>query len=374
MNPTSPPRPERCRWEGSDGAADSFARRGVSEARAARRLANVLAVAASLILAGCNPSAPPQAPAPLPPRLVQVAAASVEGWTSAEEVVGTIRPRLRAAMEAKVPGRIESLPVAPGQRVQQGDLLAALDARETRARLDSARATAEQAARDRDRVGGLVRQGASTPSELDAVEARHRVAAAAVAEAESLLGQMRVTAPFDGVVTRKHADVGDLAVPGRALIDIEDPSRLRMEADVPEFLVQGLLLGMKLPVHAGNSVEPIDGVVAEVAPVAEPGSRTHLVKLDLPPVQGLRSGQFGRVSVPAGSAAVLHVPEPALIVRGQLEYVMVQEEGVARLRLVRTGRRQSGRVSVVSGLNAGERVVVAGLDGLRDGQAVEVRP
>jgi multidrug efflux pump subunit AcrA (membrane-fusion protein) len=98
------------------------------------------------------------------------------------------------------------------------------------------------------------------------------------------------------------------------------------------------------------------------------------VKLDLPPVQGLRSGQFGRVSVPAGSAAVLHVPEPALIVRGQLEYVMVQEEGVARLRLVRTGRRQSGRVSVVSGLNAGERVVVAGLDGLRDGQAVEVRP
>lgn len=340
-----------------------------------RRLLLAMApVAVPLLLSGCHRPQNSNAQPPLPTQAVQIATASSNGWTVAEEVVGTVRPRLRASIEAKVPGRIESLPVVPGQVVRQGDLIASLDARETRARLDSARATAEQASRDRERIGRLVQQGASTPAELDAAEARQRVAAAAASEAETLLGHARVMAPFDGVVTRKHADMGDLAVPGRPLVDVEDPARLRLEADVPEGLVQGLSIGMRLPVHAGASRNAIEGVVAEIAPVAESGSRTHLVKLDLPPRPDLRSGQFGRVAVPAGSASVLHVPESSLLTRGQLEYVMVSDNGVARLRLVRTGRRQSGRVSVVSGLEAGEKVVIKGLEGLADGQPLEVRP
>ena len=340
-----------------------------------RRLLRAAApVAVPLLLAGCHRPQPGTAQPPLPAHPVQLAPASHEGWAVAEEVVGTVRPRLRAAIEAKVPGRIESLPVVPGQAVRQGDVIALLDARETRARLDSARATAEQASRDRDRLARLVQQGAATPAELDAAEARHRVAVASVSEAETMLAHARVAAPFDGVVTRKHADIGDLAAPGRPLVDVEDPARLRLEADVPEGLVQGLSIGMRLPVHAGASRDALEGIVAEIAPVAESGSRTHLVKLDLPARPDLRSGQFGRVSVPAGNASVLHVPESSLLARGQLEYVMVADNGVARLRLVRTGRRQSGRASVVSGLDAGEKVVVKGLEGLADGQPLEVRP
>lgn len=331
-------------------------------------------LAAIALLVGCHRNAPTQPTSPLPPQPVQVAPASQDGWTLSEDVVGTIRPRLRAVLAAKVPGRVESLPVVPGQLVQQGDLVASLDDREPRARLDSARASAEQAARDRDRIRRLVQQGAATPAEGDAAEARHRVAAAAVTEAETLLGHARVTAPFNGVITRKHVDVGDLASLGRPMVDIEDPTRLRMEADVPEALVQGLAVGMKLTVHAGASPDALDAVVAEVAPIAEPGSHTHVVKLDLPRRPDLRSGQFARVAIPAGSAAILHVPVAALVLRGQLEYVMVAEDGIARLRLVRSGRRQGEQVSITSGLYPGERVVVAGLDGLRDGQPLEVRP
>ena len=152
--------------------------------------------------------------------------------------MGTVRTRLHATVEAKVAGRIESLTAAPGQTVRQGQVLAMLDARETQARLDSARAVLDQAVRDLERVGRLLKDGAATPSELEAVQSRHRVAVASVSEMETLLGHARVVAPFDGVITRKAVDVGDLATPGRPLVEIEDPTHLRFEADVPEALIE----------------------------------------------------------------------------------------------------------------------------------------
>lgn len=336
--------------------------------------AAILPFALLILLAGCHRPAPPPPQAQIPSQTVKVAHASTNDWIASEAVLGTVRPRLRATVEAKTSGRIESLPVVPGQQVLAGEVIATLDARETRARLDSARATADQAQRDRERVARLVHQGAATPAELDAAEARQRVAQAAVSEAETLLGHARVTAPFAGTVTRKHADLGDLASPGRPLVELEDPARLRLEADVPEALAGNLALGTRLVVHVGTLPQPIDATVSEVAPVADPISRTHLVKLDLPSLPSLRSGQFGRVAVPSGAANVLHIPQPALLRRGQLEFVMVADHGVARLRLVRSGRHDSGRVALLSGLDPGELVVVSDPGKLRDGQPVEVQP
>ena len=189
-----------------------------------------------------------------------------------------------------------------------------------------------------------------------------------------MLGHTRVVAPFAGVITRKLADVGDLAIPGRPLIEIEDPSRLRIEADVPEALIDKVQLGMKLPVRIGSLPGQIEGIVGEIAPVAEAVSRTYVVKLDLPSTQGLRAGQFGRVSIPTGDAAGLHVPATALVQRGQLEYVFVAEAGRAQLRLIRSGRRPNGMVEVISGLSAGEKVVAPIPVDLLDGQPLEVRP
>ena len=114
---------------------------------------------------GPGPGAGPSnvgAPAPLPPVRVRLVAVENHGLISTEEVVGTVRTRLRAAVEAKVAGRIESLQVAPGQSVRRGEVLAALDAWETQARLDSARAVLEQSVRDLDRVGKLLKDRKST--------------------------------------------------------------------------------------------------------------------------------------------------------------------------------------------------------------------
>ncbi len=334
----------------------------------------VAAIVGALVIAGCHPEPTTKAPDSLPPVAVTLVTVETQGLPSAEDVVGTVRAKLRAAVEAKIQGRIESLLVVPGQSVKAGDTLASLDAREVKARVDSALALRDQAVRDLDRIRQLVKDGAATAAELDAAEARQRVAAAAVTEAETMLGHARVVAPFAGVITRKLTDVGDLATPGRPLVEIEDPAQLRFEADVPEALVERVKLGTKLPVRVSSVNGSVEGVVGEIAPVAEAVSRTYLVKLDLPPVAGLRAGQFGRVAVPTGDASVPHIPASAIIQRGQLEYVFVAEAGKAQLRLIRTGKRFGSEVEVVSGLSAGEKAVAVDPAKVQDGQPLEVKP
>lgn len=112
---------------------------------------------------------------------------------------------------------------------------------------------------------------------------------------------------------------------------------------------------------------------SEIAPAADPNSRTFRVKLDLPPTLGLRLGQFGRVTVPLNEIATVRVPARALVVRGQMEIVFVVEQQKAQLRLVKTGKRLGDEWEVVSGLNAGESIVVEGAASLSDGQPVEVK-
>jgi membrane fusion protein, multidrug efflux system len=291
-----------------------------------------------------------------------------------EEVVGTVRAKLRSVIEAKVSGRIEQMLVVPGQQVKAGEVLAVIDAREVQARYDQAVALRQQAEADLKRLTTLFEQKILSQAEFDNAQAKARVAVAGVAEAETMLGYTKVTAPFAGVITRKHADVGDLASPGKALLEMEDSTALRLEADVPEAVVGKLTLGDKLPVRISALEKELEAVVSEIAPAADPGSRTFLVKLDLPSTLGLRAGQFGRVAMPVGETAALRVPAAAVVQRGQMEIVFVVNDGKAQLRLVKTGKRIGSEVEVVSGVSAGEKIVAANAAGLVDGQPLTVTP
>src|SRR5207342_2611777 len=97
-----------------------------------------------------------------------------------------------------------------------------------------AEATLQQAERDSKRLSSLFNQNAVARSDFEAADTRYRVAKGAVAEARAMMAYVQILAPFDGVVTRKWVDVGDQAAPGKPLVDIEDPSQLRLEADMPE--------------------------------------------------------------------------------------------------------------------------------------------
>ncbi|MBI5799441.1 MAG: efflux RND transporter periplasmic adaptor subunit, partial [Verrucomicrobia bacterium] len=199
----------------------------------------VFPILAVVLLTACKRhEAPASSSAPhLPAAIVRVQKVESQRRMAVEEIVGTVRPKLSASVSAKVSGGIEKMLVAPGQAVKSGQLLVQLDAREIQARLDQATALREQTAKDLQRFQKLIADKAVTQQEFDAVQARQRVAAAAVTEAETQLGYTKILAPFDGVITHKRADVGDLATPGRALLELENPAALRLEADVPEALV-----------------------------------------------------------------------------------------------------------------------------------------
>jgi RND family efflux transporter MFP subunit len=176
------------------------------------------------------------------------------------------------------------------------------------------------------------------------------------------------------VVTRKILEVGDLATPGKPLLEMENSSLLRFECQIPEALIDRVQMGGDLPVAIDAAGVTLTGKVSEIAPSASAGSRTFLVKLDLPPAEKLRAGQFGRVSVPVRERPAVLVAEAAVVRRGQIESVFVIEEGMARLRLVKTGRRHNGQVEIISGLSGGEKVASKDAHLLNDGAAVEVAP
>jgi RND family efflux transporter MFP subunit len=329
---------------------------------------------AALFLLGCHKSPELQAPADLPSAAVRVQTVESRKRVATEEVVGTVRAKLRSIVEGKVSGKIEQMLVVPGRQVKAGEVLAVIDAREVQARLDQALAVRQQAESDLKRFTLLLEQKILSQSEYDGAQSRFRVADAAAKEAETMLGYTKVTAPFAGVITRKHADVGDLATPGKPLLDMEDSRALRLEADVPEAVVGRLTLGDKLPVRIAALEKESEGVISEIAPAADPNSRTFLVKLDLPDTPGLRAGQFGRVAMPVGETSALRVPVSAVVQRGQMEIVFVAKGGRAELRLVKTGKRIGNEVELVSGIEAGEKIVVEGAAGLMDGQPLTIKP
>jgi RND family efflux transporter MFP subunit len=324
------------------------------------------------VLTGCGRAPEPKPAAALPTASVRAQKVETQRVPVLEEVVGTVRSRLRAAVEAKVSGRIVALPVIAGQSLAEGDLIAQLDAREIQARLDQAKAALENADRDLQRYATLLQQQVLTRAEFDAAEARQRMARAAVTEAETMLDYARVAAPFAGVVTRKLAEVGDLATPGRVIVEMEDPKTLRVEADVPEALIEFVRVGAVMNIHAPGLTAPLAATVSELSPAADPNSRTFPVKLDLPANAPVRLGQFVRVAVPVGEADALRVPTRAVVVRGQMEMVFVVTNGAAQLRLVKMGKRTGDTVEIVSGLSAGESIVVEGAAQLRDGQPVQI--
>ncbi len=340
-----------------------------------RTLVFLAAVIAALALSSCGHKreSSKENSTSLPGAQVRVQAVENKSRPVTEEVVGTVRAKLHATLEAKLSGRIDKLPVVLGQRVKAGELLARLDAAEINARLEQAEASLEQAERDWKRISALFEQQAVTRAEYDTAQSRNRLAKGAAAEAKAMMSYVEVVAPFDGVVTKKWADVGDLAAPGKPLISIEDPSALQLEADVPQAIAFHIQRDARLAVRVDGVSAELTGTVSEIAPAADSVSRTFRVKVDLSKQPGLSSGQFARLLVPVGESNSLRVPITAVVQRGQLEIVFVVANQHAQLHLVKTGKRVGDEMEILSGLQAGDAVVTDGAAQLTDGQPVEVR-
>ncbi len=335
----------------------------------------LLSFLALVSLAGCSRehSGPP-AESALASVRVQVATVQREIAPAIVETTGTVRPAEHAVLAAKISGIIESLPLTLGQSVKHGELLAHLAAPEVAARLAQARAQFETAQREERRNRELAATGAETDDAARAAAERLHAARAAVEEAEAMLAYMDIRAPYDGRVAQKFAYAGDLATPGQPLLVLESSAALRVEAPVPASLAATLALGAELPVQIADVPAPTIGRVAEIAAAADSATHTVLVKLDLPSPDAVWSGRAARLALRGSPVETLLLPASCVSRFGQMERVFVVIAGHAQLRLVKTGAIRGERIELLSGVAAGENVIVAPIGTLHDGQPVTSAP
>ncbi len=197
-------------------------------------------------------------------------------------------------------------------------------------------------------------------------------ARAAVEFARTQLGYATITSPISGVVSQRLVDPGDTVSPGVPVIAVQADSHYRLEATVPEKYVENVYVGKTVKVTLGDS-RSADGVVAVISPAGDPSSHKFVVKVDLPASLNPRSGQFGRISFPVSYTSGVIIPEIALHDEGGLPTVfIVDRQNHARMQAVKVGRKTDGGVEILSGIQAGDRVIVENTGVLADGASVRI--
>lgn len=325
------------------------------------------------LLAGCRRAETGSAAtdaAPIPVHTGQVASVLLPALI---ETPATVRPADRAVISAKLTGTISTLPWGLGREVKAGEVLLTLAAPEAEARVRQASAQLAEAERTAARERTLVAKGVNAPDALRDADDRLRFAQASLAEAEAILAHATIRAPFTGVVTEKHVLPGDLATPGLPLLALESTSRLRAEGTIPEQAAASLRIGSPISVIVDGVPAPVTGDIEELSAAADAVSRSVRIKVSLP-AGTARSGQFARLRVVVGESSALLVPIQSVTRFGQMERVFVVEEGRAVLRLVKTGRESDGRVDILSGLHAGETVIISPPASLREHTRVTDQP
>lgn len=327
---------------------------------------------AILAVTGCRGEHPSQKQTAeqLPPIKVAVMTVSAQEAPKQTEVVGTVQSVNRAKIAAKVTGTIEKITVVLGSEVKAGDELVKINAGEILAKVIQAKAQLEQARRNLEREKKLLKKNATTAETVKSLEETFKIAEAAHREATIMLSYTTITAPFDGQITRKVANVGDLATPGTPLLQLANNRNLQVVTSVPEALILQISAGDKLPIYIPAAGIEIQGTVAEIAPAADPLSRTSTVKLDIENSQLLRSGQFARVALPGTRKNTLFVPTEAVEKFGQMEKIFVVQNNTAHLRLVRTGAIINQQIEILAGLEPGELIVTTHSEQIADGQKV----
>ncbi len=382
------------------------------------RFFNIAALSLFLLFMGCGDKIEPGTTQKNKTKVIKaaVALATVIKQPFLYEAVGTVQARTTSTLSSKIMGTVQAVHVQEGDRVKKGELLVEVDDRQVAARLrkaeaalaeakkalasaksarDGAKAGAELSAATYNRYLKLMEEDSVTKQEFDEVEARHRQAGASLSQAESMVKEAQhrvqqaealmavarvdkkdasVRAPYDGKVTAKMIDEGDLAAPGTPFLTLEKQGVYCVSLVLPEIHIQSVRLeqtvSVKIPSLQDRSFK---GVIGRIDPSADEKSRSFRVRVALPENQDVRSGMFARVDIPVGEAGMLMIPSTAVVREGQLTGVyLVDNNQIARFRLIRIGRTFGDSVEVVSGLKDGDPYVVAPSPDLADGATVEI--
>lgn len=331
---------------------------------------------------------------------------------------GNVIPKTELTIRAQAPGRVVYIAGDEGTKVSAGETIVDLDDKSLLAQRRAALAGLQRARAQLNNTyiqldqniisdGHSSRGGMGMPSMFDhfvtknvgdnmgignsdydryasisASRALVEQAKSNVMEAESQIDQIeamfrdkQAIAPQDAIILAKMIELGDAVQPGQAMLRIGDISVLQVVIDVPTRLIQGLEQDMLLPVSLDSAGTSVEGKVVRIFPSADVKRNTVRVKLALPPETQATPGMYTTVSVPDNSRdqlATISVPSNALVWRGsQASVYIVNTAGQAELRMIRTGGTSNDRVSVLSGLAEGDRIVTTPDTHLKSGMMIQ---
>lgn len=293
-------------------------------------------------------------------------------------VPGRLWAERRTRVTSEITGTITEITVVAGDQVEAGELLVQLDTTELSARasrIEEQMPAAEQRVQETqaqfERDQELLRDDAVSREALETSRRRFAEAKSALAatrqelvEARGRLDEATIEATMSGTVVDQLAKVGEVARPGRTLLEVYQPNTLRLECQVPESLIGRLEVSQSVPAEIGKKPGRTTVTVDEIVPQADPRSRTMLVKarIESPDESpdALFEGQYGRLLVPLEQRRKLIIPLAALQSIGQLDFVeVVGDSREIERRFVKRGPLlPPDDVEVLSGLEAGERVVL----------------
>jgi membrane fusion protein (multidrug efflux system) len=289
-----------------------------------------------------------------------------------ESAVGTIRAVHETTIGSKLLARVVDVDLKAGQQVSAGDVLVRLDDADLQAKLEqaeaataSAEATHAQLKTDEKRYAALLKTNAVSRQEYEKIATELKSAEAELRRTREIINEVKVTldwatirAPMNGTVIDKKVDVGDMVTPGQMLVTLFDPKRMQLVASVRESLAHRLTIGEDVGVEIEGIEKECFGTISEIVPEAQAASRAFEVKVTGPCPRGVYTGMFARMRIPLGEEELLAIPRRAIRNVGQLELVNVLEGDRAVRRAVRTGRTLGQNIEVLSGLRAGELVIV----------------
>jgi multidrug efflux system membrane fusion protein len=242
---------------------------------------------------------------------------------------------------------------------------------------DEVQAKLKIAEAEGDRAGRMLQALIAKKSQ---VQAKLEQVKADITSAQVYVGYNRIISPINGVVTSKQAEIGLLAAPGVPLLTLEDNSRYRLEVSVEDSMLKRIRAGTSVQISIDAlGPQEFSGKVTEIVPASDPGSRSSTVKIDLFDGKGkpiaqpvLRSGLFGKARFAIGQRQALKIPQKAILQSGQLVSVfIIDPSNILRLRLIKTGKQYGDQLEVLSGLNDGDRVVVEGIERVKEGDQVQ---
>ncbi len=356
------------------------------------KIYTILAFSAVLGFTACNNASEEKNIDKTPAVPVTVSSVAAENNTPFLTASGKIEAVNSATLSTRMMGFVDKVLVNVGQQVTKGQLLVSINnsdlsakQAQTSAGISEAQAAFNNAEKDYQRFQNLFAENSASQKELDDQRARYEMAKARLEgarqmknEVQSQFAYVNLRAPFNGVVTNKFIEAGDMANPGVPLISIEGPGNFEVTASVPESEISKIKSGSEVQVIVKSSNKILPATVTEVSTSAKNTGGQYLVKVVLDKTdESILSGMYATVQFPIEKktdVTTVLVPEEALVKRGQLIGIYtVSESNTAMLRWLRLGRTFGDNVEVLSGLAADENYIISADGKLFNGAKITIK-